>query len=62
MLHRIPLPELHLVIELIERVAHPLVFGSLKFLNGDGLRHIIVYQTSPDVISEFLRDDVGGGG
>jgi hypothetical protein len=61
-LHLIPLPELHLVIELVERVTHPLVLGSLKFPNGDELRHIIVYQTSPDVIAEFLRDDVDGGG
>ena len=56
------MPELHLGIELIERITHPLVFGSLEFLNGDGLRHIIVYQTSPDVIAEFLHDDVDGDG
>ena len=61
-MHFIPLPELHLIVELIERVTHPLVLGSLKFLKGDGLRHIIVYQTSPEVIAEFLRDDVDGGG
>ena len=43
-------------------MTHPLVLGSLKSLNGDRLRHHIMYQTPPDVVTEFLRDDVGGGG
>jgi hypothetical protein len=62
MLHLIPLPELHLIIELIECVTHPFILGPLKFLNGYGFRHVIVYQTSPDVVTELLRDDVDGGG
>jgi hypothetical protein len=56
----IPLPEL--VIELIDSVAHPLVLGSLEFLNGNGLRHIVVHQTSGDIVAKFLRYDVDRGG
>ena len=46
----------------MECVTYPLVLGSLKFLNGDGLRHIIMHQTSLDVVAKCLCDDVDGGG
>ena len=62
MLHRIPLPELHLIIELIDGVAHLLVFGLLEFLNGNGLRHMVVHQTSGNIVAKFLRHDVDRGG
>ena len=62
MLYFIPLPELHLVVEFVECFTHPLVLGSLKFLDGDRLRHIIMYQTPSDVVAKFLCDDVDGGG
>jgi hypothetical protein len=62
MLHFIPLPELHLFVEFVECVTHPLILGSLKFLDGDRPRHIIMYQTPSDVVAKFLCDDVDGGG
>jgi hypothetical protein len=62
MLHFIPLPELHLFVEFVECVTHPLILGSLKFLDGDRPRHIIMYQAPSDVVAKFLCDDVDGGG
>jgi hypothetical protein len=62
MLHFIPLPELHLFVEFVECVSHPLNLGSLKFLDGDRPRHIIMYQTPSDVVAKFLCDVVDGGG
>jgi hypothetical protein len=38
MLHFIPLPELHLFVEFVECVTHPLILGSLKFLVLVGFR------------------------
>jgi hypothetical protein len=39
-------------------MAHEFFLGSLKFLDSNRLRHIIVHHAPSDVVAEFLSDDV----
>jgi hypothetical protein len=39
-------------------MTHEFLLGSLKFLDSNGLRHVIVHQAPSDVVAEFLGDDI----
>jgi hypothetical protein len=42
----------------VSRMAHEFLLGSLKFLDSNRLRHIIVHHAPSDVVAEFLNDDI----
>jgi hypothetical protein len=37
-------------------MTHEFLLGSLKFLDSNRLRHVIVHQAPSDVVAEFLRN------